>query len=133
IYADELTGAHPASAGWPREMPPEIGPGEAADLRAALRAAFFERYRFEYTQPEFAYLAARIPSLAMWDDHDICNGWGSLPEAMLDSAVGRELFAVARAFFLLFQLGAAPDRLPDSCLDRTGESLTWAVRLPGLH
>jgi hypothetical protein len=69
----------------------------------------------------------------MWDDHDICNGWGSLAPRLLDSAVGRVIFAAAREFFVLFQLGGTIDRLPEACLDRGGESLTWGVRLPGLH
>lgn len=133
IYADEVVEAHPASARWPEEIPPEIDSAQRTELRAALRDAFFRRYLFEYTQPHFASLAASVPSLAMWDDHDICNGWGSLDPRLLDSTVGRELFAAAREFFLLFQLGAGPDRLPRSCLDQTGESLSWAVRLPGLH
>jgi hypothetical protein len=75
---------------------------------------------------------ARVPSLAMWDDHDICDGWGSLPAARLDDPVGRLLFAVAREHFLMFQLGARPDRPPTICPDPAGGTLTWHVSLPGL-
>ena len=84
-------------------------------------------------QPEFAWLAARIPSLAMWDDHDISDGWGSYPDPVLDSEVGRCIFSAARESFILFQLGAAPGELPDRCLDRAGKSLSWSVQLPGLQ
>lgn len=133
IYADEAVEAHPASAEWPDKAPPEVDETTRAELRDALRDAYFKRYLFEFTQPEFAELAARVPSLAMWDDHDICNGWGSLAPEFLDSTVGRELFASAREFFLLFQLCATPDDLPEMCIDRSGESLTWMVSLPGVH
>lgn len=133
IYADEVVKAHPASKNWPRDVPDGDDFPCSTRLDDALRAAYFRRYLFEYTQPEYEWLAARVPTLAMWDDHDICNGWGSLPPKLLDSHVGRTLFKAAREFFLLFQLCATPDDLPESCLDPTGESLTWHVRLPGLH
>lgn len=133
IYADEVIHAHPASQHWPHDVPRGDDFPCSTRLDAALRDAYFRRYLFEFTQPEFEWLAARVPSLAMWDDHDICNGWGSLPPRLLDSFVGRTLFSAAREFFLLFQLCATPDDLPDSCPDRTGTSLTWAVSLPGVH
>ncbi len=133
IYADEAVNAHPASKGWPDDIERGLSDACTAELREALRAAFFKRYLFEFSQTEIAWLAARVPSLAMWDDHDICNGWGSLDEAALDSAVGRTLFTAAREFFLLFQQCTPPGELPEACLDQTGDSLTWAVTLPGLH
>ncbi|MDZ7811436.1 MAG: hypothetical protein U5L11_17065 [Arhodomonas sp.] len=54
----------------------------------------------------------------MWDDHDICDGWGSLPEAALDSPLGQIVFEVAREMFLVFQLGGTPTEPPPLCLDR---------------
>jgi hypothetical protein len=131
IYADEVTEAHPLSARWPKHVP-DIGPQEASALKATLAEAFFSRYLAHFTQPDFAHLAARVPSLAMWDDHDICDGWGSLAVDKLDSALGKALFAAARETFLMFQLGAAPDEVPPFCLDGDGESLTFAVHLPGV-
>lgn len=131
IYADEVTDAHPASARWPRKSP-HLSPGETHELKDALRAAYFRRYLRQFAQEDFAAVAARVPSLAMWDDHDICDGWGSIREEKLDSAVGRALFAAARETFLMFQLGAAPDEVPTFCLDPTGTSLSYAVELPGL-
>ncbi|MDZ7748543.1 MAG: hypothetical protein U5K43_06620 [Halofilum sp. (in: g-proteobacteria)] len=86
-----------------------------------------------YAQPETAWLMARVPSLCMWDDHDICDGWGSLPPGRLDAPLGRLVFAVAREFFLLFQLGARPDAAaPPLCRDPSGKTLTWDLALPGL-
>ena len=132
IYADELSGAHPLSAGWPDDVP-DVDAAAAGELTTALGDAFFLRYLEQFAQPGFAPLVARVPSLAMWDDHDICDGWGSLHPDRLDSAVGRHLFAAARDHFLLFQFGAAPDEVPSICLDETGQSLTWQVKLPGLQ
>jgi hypothetical protein len=104
-----------------------------AELGRVLGDAYFRRYIHVLGQPEFASLAARVPSLAMWDDHDISDGWGSYPDPVLDSEVGRCIFSAARESFILFQLGAPPGELPDRCLDRAGKSLSWSVRLPGLQ
>ncbi len=133
IYSDELADAHPASKGWPRRVPDHLDPASTAELASVLRDAWFRRYMHVFGQPDFAWLAARVPCLAMWDDHDIADGWGSYPEPMLDSEVGRCIFSAARESFLLFQYCAAPSELPAFCPDRTGESLTWSVQLPGLQ
>src|SRR3546814_12346243 len=50
----------------------------------------------------------------------------------MDSPLGRSLFEVAREFFLLFQQGVAADDYPPAFADRSGGSLGWHLRLPGL-
>ncbi|SFP43113.1 alkaline phosphatase D family protein [Tranquillimonas alkanivorans] len=132
IYADEVTDAHPLSRGWPEDLPDTLTPEQEHDLRETLARAFFDRYARQLAQRSYNAVTARVPSLAMWDDHDICDGWGSLPAAALDSPVGRILFDTAREAFLLFQQGHAPDEIPEICPDRSGRSLTWSVALPGL-
>jgi PhoD related phosphatase len=133
VYSDEIADAHPATEGWPRTVHDQLGSTSPAELGGVLRDAWFRRYIHVFGQPEFAWLAARVPSLAMWDDHDISDGWGSYPAPTLDSAVGRNIFSAARESFVLFQLCAAPGELPAFCPDRTGKSLTWSVELPGLQ
>lgn len=133
LYADEVTLAHPLSRNWPDEVPRDIGEPARLELASALGDAFFLRYVKQLAQPHVSWLQARVPSLSMWDDHDICDGWGSLPHDKLDSPLGRTLFATAREHFLLFQCGVGPGALPNFFLDATGQSLTWSVRLPGLH
>ncbi|WP_111429964.1 alkaline phosphatase D family protein [Rhodobacteraceae bacterium DSL-40] len=131
LYADEVTEAHPLATGWPKAVPQNLREDTTAELSAALSEAFFERYTEQLAQPGFAWLAARVPSLAMWDDHDICDGWGSLKERKLDSPLGRALFAAARDHFLIFQFAAAPGEVPEICSDRSGQSLGWRVEIPG--
>lgn len=133
VYADEISNANSATQDWPRAVPDDLDPTAAAELDRDLRDAWFRRYVHVFGQPEYLWLAARVPSLAMWDDHDIADGWGSYPDPALDAPIGRCIFAAARESFLLFQLAAAPGELPDFCPDRTGHSLTWSVQLPGLQ
>ncbi|MCC1493747.1 alkaline phosphatase D family protein [Cognatishimia sp. F0-27] len=133
IYADEVTKGHALTEGWPKSVPDTPAPEALEDLAEHLRRGFFERYTQHLRCPAFSWLAARIPSLAQWDDHDICDGWGSLPEKATRSAVGQTLFSVAREMALLFQHGTTDDDLPPKFVDRTGGHLGWVVDLPDLR
>ena len=133
VYADEVTEGHALSRDWPDDIPEDPSHEELADLREHLREAFFERYATLYASPEFAWLAARVPSLMQWDDHDICDGWGSLPSARTHSGVGQTLFSAARESFLVFQHAAIDGDLPDRFADQDGQHLGWTVRTPGLR
>ncbi len=135
IYADEVLDADPVLRRWREGRADAQAPlscAARADLAAKLERAFLERYLHTLGQPETAWLMARVPSLAIWDDHDICDGWGSLAPGQLRADVGRLLFATARAGYLMFQAGTAPDAVPRLALDRTGESLGWHLALPDL-
>lgn len=86
-----------------------------------------------YRAPEFVWIAARVPSLMQWDDHDICDGWGSLPGSKTDTPVGQILFDVARESFLTFQHAAVDGDLPERFHDPAGLHLGWSVRTAGLR
>lgn len=132
VYADEVTKADPITEDWPDMTPRLLDAHRRQALRETLAEAFFRRYAQQFAQADIAHVSARIPSLAMWDDHDICDGWGSLPERLLDCDAGRTLFDAAREAFLVFQFACAADEVPPICPDATGRSLGWRVTLPGL-
>lgn len=132
IYADEATYQHPLSAEWPDKVPDNPDSAALDDLTAHLTERFVERYMQVLAAQASAGLFASVPSLSIWDDHDICDGWGSLPEKVTRSAVGQALFAVARRMYLLFQHGAVEADIPDLFMDVTGKSLGWRRDLPGL-
>ena len=132
LYADEMLDVHPVVRAW---SDGEVTGAQTADLEAVgeqLRSYLLKSYVGLFSQSAPAQLLARVPSLCMWDDHDICDGWGSLPAKRLDSAVGQAVFRAAREFFLLFQLGSPADDPPPICLDETGATLSWAAKLPGV-
>ncbi|HMA15133.1 MAG TPA: alkaline phosphatase D family protein, partial [Kiloniellaceae bacterium] len=120
IYADEVASLHRRArhnpiAAWSYRTQGDIGP-----LRAAMRRELFRRYHELYRQPQVAHIMARVPMLAIWDDHDICDGWGSLPPERQDSDFGRAVFAVSRELYLLFQHGAVAPDYPPAFGDRDG-------------
>ena len=133
VYADEVTQGHPLSEDWPSQFPDDPSQADLADLRHHLRERFFDRYAALYAAPEFAWIAARVPSLMQWDDHDICDGWGSLRRWQTHSTVGQTLFAVARECFLIFQQAAVEGDLPARFRDPAGRHLGWGVRARGFR
>lgn len=133
VYADEVTRGHPLSDDWPGSVPRDPSAESLAGLMHHLRERFMERYVALYASPEFAWIAARVPSLMQWDDHDICDGWGSLPRSRADSAVGRTIFAAARESFLVFQHAACDGDLPRRFADQSGGHCGWRVDLPDLR
>lgn len=132
IYADEATQDHPLSEDWPEFAPHHPSAEQLDDLHNHLSRRFVERYLSVLGAPDYALLASRVPSLSIWDDHDICDGWGSLSAELANSAVGQLLFRVARQTYLLFQHGATEADIPDLFLDPEGRSLGWKRQLPGL-
>ncbi len=133
VYADQVTEGHPLSEDWPEHIPKDPSRADLADLRHYLRERFLERYVALYRAPEFVWIAARVPSLMQWDDHDICDGWGSLPGSKTDTPVGQILFDVARESFLTFQHAAVDGDLPERFHDPAGLHLGWSVRTAGLR
>jgi hypothetical protein len=133
IYADEATRGHPLSDDWPDKLPRDPSRAVLEDLRMHLREKFLERYIAIYSAPEVAHVMARVPSLMQWDDHDICDGWGSLQRSRTYSPVGQTLFDVAREAALLFQHACKDGDLPPRFFDASGLHLGWEVALPGLR
>lgn len=131
VYADEVTDGDPLARDWPDDVADAATPEALDGLRAHLRRRFLERYDATYATGGFARVTAEVPSLMMWDDHDICDGWGSLG-AVEKTAVGETLFACAREAFLLYQHAATEADVPELFLDREGRSLSWRRDLPGV-
>lgn len=77
---------------------------------------------------------ARIPTVMMWDDHDIFDGWGSYSPEMQNCEVFQTLFRSARQAFWVFQMQHALADLPPltenlrpnvSKVDPLHESIPW--------
>ncbi|MEH6800939.1 MAG: alkaline phosphatase family protein [Halopseudomonas sabulinigri] len=56
---------------------------------------------------------ARMPTVMMWDDHDIFDGWGSYSAEMQQSPLFKTLFYHARRAFWVFQMQHDAGRLPE--------------------
>ncbi len=127
LYADEVLNSHPTLRAWSKARTSrKPGYEFTADAREAAERFYLERYLTLYGQPGIAHLCARVPSLMMWDDHDIFDGWGSHPPSTLDSPVGRGVFELARQAFAVFQLG-----LSHAEIEAAGQTFGYAATFPG--
>jgi PhoD related phosphatase len=130
LYADPIWHDVPALAAWKRlpwwrrckaSFSPEMGEAVADD--------YFERYCWLWSQPQLTPVLASIPSLMMWDDHDIFDGWGSWSAKWQQCPVFQGIWTAAREHFALFQLAARPDDLPEGFSDRRGGHFGCAYRI----
>lgn len=64
---------------------------------------YMKLYLSRWTQSGPAEAYASIPSLMMWDDHDIFDGWGSYESELQYCPVHHGIFRIAAHYFRLFQ------------------------------
>jgi hypothetical protein len=109
IYADALWDL-PEVAAW-RRLPrrSRLRAPFTDAMRAQLEAHYLAVYAQAFGSPEVAWLLASVPSVMMWDDHDIVDGWGSRDPRWQAAPVPQGLFEVARRAFALVQMGLDPD------------------------
>ncbi|MEM1429519.1 MAG: alkaline phosphatase D family protein [Pseudomonadota bacterium] len=130
IYADAALNSHPDLERWA-----EGWRGEAVHLPATpeaeqtATAVFLDRWVRSVTAPAAAHLMARVPVAAMWDDHDIFDGYGSHPGPVQESPLGQMIFRIARRFFRLFHAGG---RWPWDEAQDPG-TLSWCLSQPGFR
>ncbi len=133
IYADDVWREVPYLAAWRKRgrrtrvtapFPPEAA-AAAADF-------YFDHYCRLWAQQDIAPIVASIPSLMMWDDHDIFDGWGSHSPDLQHCPVFLGLGAIAREHFALFQLAASPNALPAGFGDPAGGHFGWSFTMGGI-
>lgn len=65
-------------------------------------------YPRRWMQPEPRDMLASIPTIMMWDDHDIFDGWGSYAKKLQECDMYEALFESAREAFSLYQQQLVP-------------------------
>jgi hypothetical protein len=105
VYADSIWTQLSALKQWN-----ELGRAEKVKRKAsqALKAQidrfFSELYVDRWNVGPVADMLASIPSLMMWDDHDIFDGWGSYPADIQNCDIYQAIFAAAKKHFELLQV-----------------------------
>ena len=113
VYADAVFDL-PALGDWshlPRAQ--KVAMSWTAARQQAAEKFYQKLYLTRWSQLEMAAVFASIPTLMMWDDHDIFDGWGSYDPDLQSCPVYQGIFAAARDAFRMFQLQCAPtERVP---------------------
>lgn len=105
VYSDSMWKKVPSLAAWVQLSASERQRKNFTNAMAAELDEFFCRLYLErWSKPEIAHVMEHIPSVMMWDDHDIMDGWGSYPAEQHDCRVFQGIFEIAQRYFRLFQL-----------------------------
>ena len=105
-------------------------------MAAQVNGFYFNLYRDRWHQPEVEHMLSSVPTVMMWDDHDIFDGWGSYRPQIQTCPVYEGIFDIARKHFAVFQQQVDPrvaEDHPSKLADRTRSRSrsTWATtRLP---
>lgn len=107
LYADGMWREIPALRDW-LDLPlaKRVKVPATPALKKELESFYFELYLKNWSYPMMAQAFAQIPSVMMWDDHDIFDGWGSYPENGPGAGCHyyKAIFEQANAAFRVFQL-----------------------------
>lgn len=106
IYADSIFNEKQPLYAWSLKPLAQQRNAPVSDsLKLRIDQFYLETYLRSWTQsPAIRWCLASIPSLMMWDDHDIIDGWGSQPYRLEESPAYQAMFASAKKYFTLFQL-----------------------------
>lgn len=105
VYADSMWETVADLRSW-AEMSYDAGNAAKAGkgMVDAVADFFFTLYTERWSQPEIAYMLACVPIIAMWDDHDLMDGWGSYPRERQECAVlQKAIWPAAEQAFRTFQ------------------------------
>jgi len=122
VYADSLWETVESIKAWVAIPETDrLGHAFTNEMDQQTRKFYFDLYVENWSQPERQNMFARIPSVMMWDDHDIFDGWGSYKAALHNCPVYQGIFKIAREHFQAFQLRSDGKRLEASFLDPNRE------------
>ena len=107
LYADEIweSSLAPTIVSWSR-----LVQSRRISYRVGVKipnelSRFYETLNMKpWSNPEMAHMIASVPTVMMWDDHDINDGWGMYNPNLQGCELFREIFRAARWHFESFQL-----------------------------
>lgn len=94
---------------------------------------FTQLYVQRWNQAGPREMLQSIPYVAMWDDHDITDGWGSYPQDLHECDVYQNLFRLATRYYRLFQQQLAEDEVhPSAVPNQSPQAKGFSLAYSGL-
>ena len=105
LYADEIWSRVPTLNEW-GELPRKAKIKRKASklMKGQIERFYDDLYKKRWSNKSMSLIFASIPSVMMWDDHDIFDGWGSYPQDLQKCDVYKNIFAIAKKYFEIFQI-----------------------------
>lgn len=105
VYADSMFDTIPALHDWlALPLDKKVKRPFTPSMAKAVEKFYHELYLKRWKQPDMRAIFASVPTVMMWDDHDIFDGWGSYEPALQNSPVYRGIFESAKSCFALYQM-----------------------------
>lgn len=131
LYADEMWSTVPALKEWSkRKLSDKKNRATNKVMLQQIDKFFDELYQQRWSDPCMVEMLASIPSIMMWDDHDIFDGWGSYPVDLQQSPVFQAIFSTAKLYFELLQIRS---RKNTSLLNPNAKHYAFALQFRGYH
>ncbi|MDR2852657.1 MAG: alkaline phosphatase family protein [Burkholderiaceae bacterium] len=127
VYADAMWETIDSMKQW-NELGWDQANAAPFTMAAELEDFYFNLYVDRWSQPEIAQILATVPTIMMWDDHDIIDGWGSYPQDRHNCPVFQGMFQIARKAFAVFQRHLPANARSDSMAQ--GMAFTAGYVLP---
>jgi len=128
VYADSMWETLPTMNAWSKLSWTDANKAKPTpEMKAELTAFYFDLYTDRWAQPEVSAALATIPTIMMWDDHDIFDGWGSYPPERQDCKVYGAIWECARHAFLVFQQHSGDAKLENALSVKKGFSFAYQV------
>lgn len=128
VYADQIWESCPSIKQWV-EAPFDVRTQQSftAEMAAEVSQFYFNLYRDRWHQPEVEGMLSSVPTVMMWDDHDIFDGWGSYDPEIQTCGVYMGIFNIARNHFAVFQQQVDPavDDHPGKVAGQDGFTLAF--------
>lgn len=105
VYADELWSMVKELEEWSKlNMSEKIKKKASSSMIKNLNNFYENLYIKRWSDKQMSLCFATIPTIMMWDDHDIFDGWGSYPNELLECDVYQNIFKTAKKYFEIFQI-----------------------------
>ncbi len=131
LYADSIWVEVPSLRHWKEQTRRKKIKKRATKKLTAELDRFYENLYMTQWQNEFmSLLLASIPSLMMWDDHDIFDGWGSYPDDQHNCPTYQAIFKTAKRYFELFQIRSIKN---STLLSKQQDYYSFLVKFRNFH
>lgn len=116
VYADELLHKAEFDVWLEKSYQERLDAPFTPEMEKSVQDFYFNLYCTRWKEPEPATCYASIPTIMMWDDHDIFDGWGSYEDELQECDVFQGIYKQARKYFRIFQLQSTPAELKKTSL-----------------
>lgn len=105
LYADEIWSVVPTLNEWGSlSRKDKIKRKATVQMKEQIDRFYDGLYQQRWREVNMSLMLASVPTVMMWDDHDIFDGWGSYPEDLQTCDVFKAIFDQAKRYFELFQI-----------------------------